>query len=1023
MRRSSELAKWLRAIGTAASQVQHSVVPPLPPPPIWKSQARPHGWSYSSSQRTLASQHPSLGRRLPTSSSSRGFSSSSRLSTPSQAATGQSFGSLDTSLLSPPQAGRVTRRKAKDVDRDLDLLHDDELEQHCWVVGQAGLAHLTEAILLRFESRPSGSTTQALRPSQRMALQALINGAADGDSLREALTPEQLLRSHQLLQGGLSPGEQPFRFLGAADSRSLLSRIAQSKQLGLKSVFTSLHTQLLADTDISDFPSRSELADISRYCLTEPFRQREGSQILKRSLDRLVLRSDDRSLLLQASADVRTWLGPQAAGDDVFDLFASCMGVRLGLQEGHRDDIEKLCQQIIARFTPLAVDPTAPARYVLNVVQVLLSASDQTAKQRSSVITQAQKLLLIFSDQIIPLIKSRALQSNDLPFTLFCQQALRNKQVNKLATQVLIEYQRKGVSLSDLVGVSMLLRVIYRLGRLRETASVAVARELLGNLDAQSLPTDTALLSLPVKGMNLLLESLAHLRLKKPAAALWTCWTMSPSVDGELLESNAGTMREMVKLFATAGGSKDASEAAQQRRFARSVLEAFLRRKDLLDCDRAELNALASAYEYLGDRREAFNMIHQLLHRREIPNELDLLFVFRAVARIDVTKATDLYQRYLASRRKRPKTQSSGATLFPGIRATPAVVELLLSNAFAVASTPDLKRLMGIARSENVFESGSAYDFLLKTLSKGLSHRLDWSRTARSLRNRSDSAVHESPYPTSALSWFIAASANSISIGDQLSTRSLDSTSSSPLLPDLLASIDMLELAMTRAYTINAAVVDLLLARLRQYGRLLVRRSRKVVEDAEKRKVENERVKLQEGVDRVTSVLRRMQKQRIVRSMDSSETRGVNLEPSKPGEEDWEEEDKAVTNQDDEDDLILDIHPSNGAASSDSSNTPIIPTASPLHPLLNPIVFQNLIHLYLDVSDVDGASEVYEWMKEALASYSDDDGLVTRPRLAIRLEKRLATILGDGYQEVLQNGNSWDWRGRRIERKKDWWKM
>ncbi|PWN24767.1 hypothetical protein BDZ90DRAFT_234716 [Jaminaea rosea] len=313
-----------------------------------------------------------------------------------------------------------------------------------------------------------------------------------------------------------------------------------------------------------------------------------------------------------------------------------------------------------------------------------------------------------------------------------------------LAIRALLAVKRASPSgsaspLPSLARADTLISLISTM-RLTERQGFAQAQlhELLGW--REHAVREPSILNLPTPQRPSMLRALAFSRLKGPLAYLWMRWTDNGSAGDGLLSAHTiaadtALMKLLVKTFVPGhnvgvspqgkqellvpeeGARSDVTLPLQTREdemaFATHVLQSFHQARtspptsssasgfeeDISSpqlYDHYDLTSLASAYLDLGREKACFKIFGELLHRREVPDETDLLVLLyavarrgsrdedearhaRASARVGVRRAVKLYERYCLT--PSDKKGDDENRVHKQLRATPKIHATLLRLA------------------------------------------------------------------------------------------------------------------------------------------------------------------------------------------------------------------------------------------------------------------------------------------------------------------------------------------------------
>ncbi|CAO1623245.1 unnamed protein product [Parajaminaea phylloscopi] len=493
-----------------------------------------------------------------------------------------------------------------------------------------------------------------------------------------------LIQSHQMRDeadddtapGSPNPEQYAFAFLPDQECYRLLNRLVHSNHDQLFPVFTALHDELMQRSNLK-YPTPQDTTSIADYCLRDSIWSRGGSEFLESSFDLLLDRPVEAYSIKCASQDTKRWLGTTSAASpgvhptpsldkgQAFQLFCRIFLVRTALQAGRLEIAEQHCETLLQTFSHAAVQQDVPLRFALNVFNSMLEHGFGKLRDAQTSAVLATRLLTA----CLPLLKRSVspFAFNEYLLEKFCQQNLAARlPTNALAT--LLHLKRNGLPLKKLVTPATL-------GKLLESASTK-ARVHLSEVDLQELVgwendtvVDPIFLDFPTPLRRSLLASLVALRLNGPVRYLWRRWSDTPNeIDRHALLADTALMKLIVKLFCyekpkaprehqhpswrrkqTPPGPDLLSAITcyeSDRAFALHVLAEFERVKPLQACDHHDMNALVSAYFDVGQEQMAFDIYAQLMHRRQIPDETDVLVLLHAAARHNVRHAVRLYSSY-----------------------------------------------------------------------------------------------------------------------------------------------------------------------------------------------------------------------------------------------------------------------------------------------------------------------------------------------------------------------------------------
>lgn len=463
-----------------------------------------------------------------------------------------------------------------------------------------------------------------------------------------------------------------FSFLPDHVMLGLSARILLADHSTLLPVFVALHDELSRRNSV-DYPTEYDTIHIMQFALSSRVWASGGSNLLEKTIAYLMDRGGvEHGMAVDANADASTWLDESRPHSqrDHFELMSRMLAVRLYLKTGMLPLAAKQCSIAVRKFGFKAVNADVPVQYLVNTVDSIINHS-QNAEDDSSLLLAAE-LLQTHARDIASNTAPSAVSSTPLLET-FSTYALRRRG-GRIAVETLAHLKKAGIELSELIEQGTFLELLSSLQfHTRAGSTAGHVATLLGWTGAstptgeRAAVTEPLILQLPVPLRRSLLEALAGIGSKDAVSYLWPRWIAGTEIGAQALAADTALMQSIVKLFAqdknVVGQASDellipdenepieqpncpVVDAPESHKFAEYVLRCFHDAKPMAYCDHYDLTALASAYFHLGRETSAFRIFSQLLQRREIPDETDILVLLNAVASEDVVKAVELYERF-----------------------------------------------------------------------------------------------------------------------------------------------------------------------------------------------------------------------------------------------------------------------------------------------------------------------------------------------------------------------------------------
>ncbi|CAO1629074.1 unnamed protein product [Sympodiomycopsis kandeliae] len=963
----------------------------------------------------------------------------------------------------------------------LHLLTDEQLHEHCHNIGYKGTKEEADTLLEHFERQrktagKQSDTDQArvrtrqLTHRRQIAVQALLIGLAQRDihcndlrseqtstedatpikgkrvsnpvrrSLRRSnkytshpshprfaeqaglevlIPPSQLLRIHALLCGDNSESQPtpPYSRIPPSLCFVLATRIAISQRQQLFPIFVSLMQRLQQSKPQWETTHKDprELVFILQYLL-QSWKQ-GGSRIGQDIFHLLLSRPEDVKSITQIENDAKTWLPDESDKNVLIHLFAHLLLFRYSLLAGLPLQAKAACRDVLLNFPPGQED--VAGRFICNTCSGLLNPQPSSSTpQAQFAFESVQELLsehihlVAGSQQIGQVIKS------------FCRYAVQFRKP-RTAFDLLrrLTENNHSTTLDALITGPMLIKLLEETPAESAQSSSSLISSLLGTTEIDTLPKQPMLLDVAHTLRRPLVEALCQSGLKRTGASLYLYWIHKDEANRHALLTDAGMMVSLVRSFSrpsqqaslpsedVSGRSLFARRGApysvqEGHEFSKEVIQAFRDEKPLKDCNHYDLTSLASAYFYTGQDTLGFRMFRRLLQQRHVPDDADLVVLMKAIASADVSRATQLYLSSVGWGKW--EDVSDGVPSFiRGIRGNPQILAILLERAFEVSDASTIKQLLRHTESKDFSinkstPEGVSLAFTLEIVKMCWTSR-DWSAVVERVQEWYAGRKHHRPWQPShiIMTTLVEASINDMSTKGYLARRrerveyhsapeserdemtlkyKYSSPSTTPLYthPQLRLPMGALNAAVSMLETLESSTKSTRMGTVDLFLHRL-----HIHCQCPRRKNRNI---LSREIDRVVTVLTRM------------ESRIGCSSPLSP-------------------------HPH---------------VSSEGRTMLNPIIFRSLIFFYLSIQDIQGASEIFLWMKTWFrlgyfrkhSDRNDSDRItgkdMVRIGLGTKLVNRIAEILGMEESEAVEmlsrdEDRGWGFESKRIEKTKDWW--
>lgn len=720
-------------------------------------------------------------------------------------------------------------------------------------------------------------TQPADRPTERTGIATVLS--PDGVHRAFTLLVQSLQVCDETEQSGKERSDQyVFSFLSNTCCLDLLRRIVKAEHEHLLPVFAALHDELLHRSDMN-YPEPADLSSILSFCLR--FYQNGGSKVLTNSFDLLLDRPGIAAEIKRASEDLRALVGSKgptqspSETDEAMQIFSRCLLVRLELQMGDPQSASREVINIMRAWPQKALtNPQGIQRYLLNVAQTMIDRSQGSRRAMRESLVAAGAILT----ECANLSAAGPLSSSNEPILEhFCDASATAKQAS-LAFQVMLPFKQHSYAIHELVSPSTLVTLLQVMASRDKGAST---RTLVSKVLDWSAETSTgsrsSLLDFPLLLRRPLIESLAKLEIKEVVASLWQHWASTNDPAAHFIVADVGLMRTMVKLFSRSmsfmpsraqkrpQAQKCQSDVVvpplsptEEFAFAEHVLQAFLNVKSVHACDHVALTAIAAAKFDLGRDEDAFKVFAMLLHKRQVPDETDVMVLLHAMARRNVVQTIETFRSFQRGARHLPSGAATSAQHpsdreFVGkLQSSPSIVVMLLRHCLYAGEFSLAKDLVDTEMQQARRLIGRNSDFALtlklayeafRAGSIGQQDRAPWawveiarvaSQDARRLGHcKVDSAllvnfahaaahgVHLSQLPSAAQVQASNDLARRKKSSHQAQSARPGTGQGSQVLPgpvrdsDLLAAIAFLELAASQTNNLDARVVALVLIKIK----------------------------------------------------------------------------------------------------------------------------------------------------------------------------------------------------------------
>lgn len=710
------------------------------------------------------------------------------------------------------------------------------------------------------------------------------------------LSPDGVLRSFLLLiqcsqmreqaclnfsRAPLSPKQYVFDFLPKQECLGLLNKIAQAHHNHLLSVFTSLHDVMMQRND-PQYPSAYDMVSMIAFCLRDSVWTKGGPELLENTFDLLLARTAFSSQIQRASEDAKAWLSKAEKfaqtqhvaqfldKGQAFQLFCRILLVRMILQAGLFEQVEPQVSVLINLFKNSAADADTPVRYLLSVCNALINHGFGSLQASQNAVVQSAQILSNHVHELAGFVKrvsaATPLLEEISSKSLTCQS-------HGTTLRLLLLFKSQDLPLHQLVNSATLVKLLQQANtKERYVLTYAELLQLVGWRDG--VVYEVAIADCPRPLRRSVLLSLAAMKLKEPVSWLWRRWTTTENdADNYSLLADPAVMKGLVKLYckrpsestsrldilASGGGTQKRGNDMHatfsgDTKFARKVLELFKTVKPMNCCDHIDLTALGSAHFHLGDENAAFADFAQILHRKEVPDETDVLVLLHAVARVDVERAVRLYAKYRKSQQAAGRITDKADRsigLFAGLRPSIKAWAMLLRQAFYEDRVDLAKQVVEMAMLDRFSDRRArANDLLTIKLIyeafrvgstapaagqptvwpwRKIAHVAKYNATSKqscladatSLMSLAHAAAHGVPLsklPEAVLQQRRRSTRRSVGDAEaeapvQLSRYTRDA--------DLMAAIDLLELAARQSSNIDSNPVSLILIKIRNKAQSL----------------------------------------------------------------------------------------------------------------------------------------------------------------------------------------------------------
>lgn len=937
------------------------------------------------------------------------------------------------------------------------------------------LQAILEGVADRAGSHLRGETLLALR-AKTVPYSAQFAQSAGIEIL---IPPSHLLRIHNLLCDDdhtlqAHPHQALYRHLSPSLCYMLATRIAISQRPQLFGVFYQLMQQVKQSSEdwSQCIVDPRELVFILRYCLHDSVWKVQGGSHLARDLFSLLLsREQSAEMMRLVEQETKLWLPRETRRPIMIHLFAHLLVLRSSILANLPTQAVQACKATIHTFGSRTTESRAVA-LVLETCETLLAKA-------SSLHYEDPPLARFLFQQVRELLweKAEMLISSDLAEELlrleaFCVSAIRFERPF-VGLRTLVAFVRSGWTLGSLITPKTLISLINSIpqGVAREAAPMV--KRILGTDNINTLPSDQFLLGLSTPLRGDLLASLRHLEMKLYAASLYLFWLKKDKTNRSKLVGDAGILLTLVKEFSrfkppnwrprglenrkalTAklfARTKIPANYAEGNDFCVELIAAFIEHKPFPKCSHYDLTSLASAHFLMGQYTEGFKAFKRMVATRQVPNAVDVAVLVRALGDTDLGRALELYIDLLSSSASTAISAPEGDNPVEEIiRSSGGFTRQLRGNYGALYSLVDrcfltdtgVAKWLDLAKHHEMDESNGksrsltvllpliegSWEFSNKTTSSW------WNAEWRDIAERATTAQRQlrnakGAIPSSVAMRLVEAAVNGLSVSELMDRRreraeyvrlrdendekvkarawQYPSTkSSSPFynqpnvpLPDSTfnAAVSILDAMDKTTASTSPPTIDLFLRRLSTRVGL----NDKCCIGAKDMQQAGPRKRCIAELDRIVKVIRRMESRTV------SVPTGL-LEDAKarrPGP--------------------LQVEPTTTTRTDASVPAEAVPRT-----MLHPVMFRTLIRLYLHLGDIQGASEVFLWMKNWFAIGCFRSGRwrtsITGAKVVrLGLGRKLANdylkpLLGDLKMLERDEVPSWTFEGNKIEKTKMWW--